>query len=1135
MDNKVQSSSSDQIACPACNTLAPLSQRFCGQCGASLRQICTTCSAESPLNDRFCGQCGAVLAHSPQPTVTQPREERRWVTVLFVDVSGFTAMSEQMDPEDVKILADGWTRRLSQEIRQFGGTVINVVGDEVVAVFGAPTAHEDDPERAVRAGLAMASLNLSDDPDRPIQVHVGLNTGEVMAGLMGPRERRDYNIMGDTVNTAARLLSAASAGMVFVGQETFRATRQAVSYAERPPITAKGKDQPVPVWEALDVAAVPQARSLGSSPLIGRDEELARLTTIWERVTGDAQPCLVTLLGEAGIGKSRLIAEFKQYLPADTTVLYGRCLSYGEALSYGAMGAMLKEVADIKAEDEIEVARTKLGSLVEQAMGPDGVDDAPQIAQHLALLGGLDTQADRDIGVGDQHVLLASTRHFLQALAGQNPLCLIFDDIHWADEALLDLIEHIASRLQEAPLLMITQSRPELLEKRTAWGQRAPSFTLLRLKPLDKQAERALIENICRKHGLTDEIATQIRSDAGGNPLYVEELVTIVAEQGETSGIPSAIKLLISARLDVLPAEERHTLQLASIFGTTFWKGGLRALMTNDVTPLLETLTQKGLLQIQTQSQYPDQQEYAFKHDLIREVAYKILPRAKRCVLHGQAVDWFEQTSGEHIDAFYDLIAHHAVEAGQHERAIAYLMKAAERAGWAVAHRREAALLGQALTIAKNLGQPSLITDLHARRGKAFIHVSMWADARLELEAALTQLLPEHIEQRALVLLDLTTVGVWLFDGPGVRRYAAEAIELAKLINRDDIEAGALFTLAASHTSDGDLQAHDSLAEQSLILAGNKPTTEIVAGMGIWGITLHWLGRFDEAIERSRHSARLARDMNHIPNTLVALPQVGLALTAKGNYAEAEQIFAEAQQFGREYEIWPLLARSIAMSTGYHLDVFDYTGHKTLAEEARELAKSVNFPPTVISASIDLLFNFIRRQEIGPAKKLLDDLAGKAERAVGFHGWLWRLRLAEAQAEIALVRGDWEAALQGADNTIAQSSAVGRVKYHALGLHSRASALHALGRDHEAIANLKEAVDMTRATSDPAIFLRIATSLLAIEGNDALLAETQASAQCIITNLPNEEMRHRFEAAESVQLLPHSRNASDGLNQISTL
>jgi class 3 adenylate cyclase/tetratricopeptide (TPR) repeat protein len=1040
--------------------------------------------------------------------------------VLFADVSGFTAMSEQMDPEDVKTLADRWARRLSQEVRHFGGTVINVVGDEVVAVFGAPMAHEDDAERAVRAGLAMARLNLSDDPNRSIRVHVGINTGEVMAGLMGPRERRDYNIMGDTVNTAARLLSAAPAGTVLVGQETFRVTRRAVSYVERPPIAAKGKDQPVPVWEALDVVAVPQARPLGLAPLIGRDEELARLTAMWNRVTNDRQPHLVTIFGEAGMGKSRLVAEFEQRLPAEAIVLHGRCLPYGEALSYGALASMLKEVAGITAEDDVNIARSKLGHLVEQVVGAEGAyGDPQQIAQHLALLGGLDTEVDRAGSAGDHRVFLASSRRFLQALAYQNPLCLIIDDIQWGDDALLDLVEHLISRIQEVPLLVVTQARPELLEKRNAWGRGVSSFTSLRLKPLDKQAEQDLILALCRERDLSAETAAQMGHDAGGNPLFVEELVAMVAERGQVSGIPSAIKLLISARLDALPPEERQTLQLASVLGSTFWEGGLRTLITRDVTNPLEALEQKGLLRAQMRSQYPGEQEYIFKHDLIRDVAYDMLPRAERRVLHGQVADWFEQTAGEQIEAFFDLIAHHAVEAGQHGRAITYLMKAAERAGRARAHRQEAGLLAKAITLAEQTGQHGLVGDLRARCGRAFIHLGLWADARPELEAALAALGSEEVEQRVQVLSDLAFARFWLVDLPGQLKAAEEAMALAEKVDRDGLVAQALFALGFAHFNDAELQAAEGLYQRALTRGANIPIPELALAAGMRGLVFHWYGNFEAAIEHQRKGIQMGRNLNDTFLTAIVLPQLGLTLTGSGRYGEAQQAFDEAKQFCREYELRPFLARATAMSAGFHLDLFDYARHEAIAAEARELAQSLKFPMPLWSASIDLLLNYTRRQEAGRAEKLVDEVAAAVENAPGFHGWLWRLRLPVARAEMALARSNWEEGLRWAELGITRSNDWGRVKYHALGLESRAKALYALGRTHEAIADLKKAVDMIRAIGDPAIFLRVATSLLAIEGNDTLLAETQAVTQRIIANLPDEEMRRHFEAAEPVLML----------------
>jgi tetratricopeptide (TPR) repeat protein len=845
-----------------------------------------------------------------------------------------------------------------------------------------------------------------------------------------------------------------------------------------------------------------------------------RLEQMWLRVSQEAQPHLVTILGEPGIGKSRLVAEFERRLPGEVTVWHGRCLPYGEALGYWALAMALKEAAGIMADDEAETARTKLGNLVAGLQGLEG--DPLEVARHLALLSGLDVEVDRLTSGGDQRVLHASTRHFLEAFARQHSLCFIFDDIHWADEALLDLIESVAARVREAPLLIVTLTRPELMEKRATWGRGVRSFTSLTLEALNESSEHELVLALCRERGLPVELVAKISHSAGGNPLFVEEMVAMIAESGPAAGVPSMIKMLIAARLDTLPPEERTVIQLAAIFGKVFWASGLRALdghVVGNIADLLEALEQKDVLRALVRSQFHGDREYTFKHDLIRDVAYEMLPKVERRPLHGRAADWLERAAGEQIESYFDQLAHHAVQAGQPERAVGYLMRAAERASRAAAHRQGAALLGQAIAIAESLGQRALLADLHARRGKAFVNVSMWADARPELEAALAELPPENIEQRALVLIDLAMVSFWTPDMPSVRQYATEAMRIAEAVNRDDLVAGAMGVLAQVYSSDGELQTGVSLVEQSLIRAGDKPIAAVAVGVGVRTMSHYWLGRFDEAVASGQQAIQIARKMNDTQFTAHMLPHLGLALAAKGNYAEAEQVFDEAKRFGREYEVWPMLARAISMSAAYHLDIFDFTGHAAIAEEACELARSVNFMPTLVSSSIDLLFNYIRRQEVGRAEKIVSEVAETVEQAAGTHGWLWRLRLAEARAELALARGDWEETLQLVENAIAHSQPRGRVKYQAFGLETRAKALHALGRTHEAIADLKKAVDMIRAIGDPAIFLRVATSLLAIEGDDALLAETQAMAQRIIANLPDEEMRRRFEAAEPVLML----------------
>jgi class 3 adenylate cyclase/tetratricopeptide (TPR) repeat protein len=1106
--------SSERIICPTCGYSSFANQRFCVQCGAALSRTCPACRADNSPYHRFCSTCGEPI----ESAVIAPREERRWVTVLFADISGFTSMSERLDPEDVKILADRCAERLVEIVRRFGGTVINLVGDAVVAVFGAPTAHEDDAERAVRTGLAMLKCKLSDDLDHPIRIHVGINTGEVMAGLFGPKERRDYTVMGDMVNTAARLLSAAPPDHLLVGAETYRATQRVVHYRELQPIEAKGKEQLVSVWEALEAISMPQARSLGTAPLIGRDEELNHMLDMWARTSRDAQPHLVTIIGEPGIGKSRLSAEFERRLAPEVLVLHGRCSPYGEALTYGALNMMLKEAANITADNEAQLARAKLTTLVESLFASEDWDP-DEISFHLALLTGLDIETDRARKSGDQRTLHMSARRFLEALSRHRPTCIIFDDLHWADDALLELIEMVASRVREVPLMIISHARPELLEKRPTWGRGVRSFTSLPLEPLNKSSERDLALALCRERGLPDSIVEQIEHVLGGNPLFAEEMVAMIAERGQVTGVPTLVKMLIAARLDTLPPGELDMLQLAAVFGKTFWKSGLMLLGAGsnlDIPDLFEALEQKDLLRAILRSQFRGDREYTFKHDLIRDVAYERLPRAYRRTLHGRVADWLEQAAGEQVDVYCDQLAHHAIEAGHQERAVDYLIRAAERASRSAAYRKAANLLGRAITIAESIAQRDVIADLHHKRGRAFMGVGMWEDARPELEAALETLAPELNEKRVLILLDLAEVRYWAMNAIDLRRYSTEALAIAKKIGRDDLAVPAIAYLSGAESSDGNLQASEDLYQDALLKAGGKVHAILVVPSGS-GLGAYWLGRSADAISRAREAIESAK--GDTTGTLYSLAHLGLGLAGAGQYTEASKVFDEARRFGKEYEIWTFLARAIAMSAGFHLDAFDYAGNEAIAEEALELGRSVNFPPPVVSSSIDLLFNFTRRQDIGRAEKLVDEVADTVEKAGGFHGWLWKIRLAEARAEIALARRDWNKTLLLADDAIGQSRARGRVKYHVLGLVTRGRALNALGRTNEAISTLKNAIELSRPTGDPALFLKTALALLDVEGDDTLAREAHAVAQRISAALPSDEMRSIFETAEPVQAL----------------
>jgi tetratricopeptide (TPR) repeat protein len=411
-----------------------------------------------------------------------------------------------------------------------------------------------------------------------------------------------------------------------------------------------------------------------------------------------------------------------------------------------------------------------------------------------------------------------------------------------------------------------------------------------------------------------------------------------------------------------------------------------------------------------------------------------------------------------------------------------------------------------------------VIPDLRAARGRAFASVALWADARQELEAALAGLATERRERRAEVLIDLSLVCNWSMDTVALRRHAGEALELAETVGRVDLATDAMFWLAWAAGSDGEVGSAIDQYRRALARSGALRISLAPSVLPLYSTTLCWAGQFGAAIESGREAVQVARAANDTDATILGLQVLGLALAGTGRYDEAMRVFEDARQFGGEHEIGPFLARAIAMSAGFHLDVFDFEGHAALAEEARDLARSVSFPPPLVSASIDLLLNFARRGEVGRADELAGEVASAVEKAAAWHGWLWRLRFTQARAEIALARGDEVGAIRLAGEAVAQSRGK-RAKYEALGLVSRAQALIALGRTKEAVADLREAVRVARPVGDPALLLRTATPLLAVDGNDPLAAEVLTAAKRIDAALPTEEMRQRFRAAEPVRRL----------------
>ena len=607
---------------------------------------CPNCGQENPAGARFCFSCGKPLDEAPA------REERKVITVVFADLVGFTSRAEQMDPEDVRALLAPYHQRLRNELERFGGTVEKFIGDAVVALFGAPTAHEDDPERAVRAALAIRDWVREEEAD--LQLRIAVNTGEALISLGARPEAGEGMASGDVVNTTARLQSAAPVNGVLAGEATWRATRDRIDYVEHEPVTAKGKSEPVQVWEAV------QAKSrLGMdleqrvlTPLVGRERELGVVFDAFDRAVRGREPQLVTLVGVPGIGKSRLVAELFQRIEETPELIWwrqGRALPYGSGVSFWAVGEIVKAQAGVNENDAAATVAEKLRESVAHAVDEHERD---WVRRHLETL--LSLSEDAAI---DRQEAFAAWRRYLEGLAEQHPVVLVFEDLHWADDGLLDFVDHLVDWATGVPLLVLASARLELLDRRPNWGGGKLNATTLALSPLDDADAARVISAVLQRTLLPAETQAALLEQAGGNPLYAEQFARLFLERGNVA-VPENVQGIIAARLDGLPEDEKLLLQDAAVLGKVFWSGGLAG---DDVSAALHALERKGFIRRERRSAVQDQTEYAFRHVLVREVAYGQIPRAARADKHIASIEWIESLGRSEDHA--ELIAHHYASA----------------------------------------------------------------------------------------------------------------------------------------------------------------------------------------------------------------------------------------------------------------------------------------------------------------------------------------------------------------------------------------------------------------------------------------------------------------------------------------
>src|SRR4051812_45371939 len=932
---------------------------------------CPACGQENPDGFRLCGMCGAALV----PAAAPPREERKVVTILFTDLVGSTARAEGLDPEDVSATLSAYYAQLRAELERHGGTVEKFIGDAVMAVFGAPVAHEDDPERAVRAALA-----IRDSIGEELQIRTAVNTGEALVALGAKPGEGDAMVAGDVVNTAARLQGAAPVNGILVGEGTYRATRQTIEYREAPPVEAKGKAEPVKVWEAVG------ARSrFGSdveeklrTPLVGRERERDLLADSLDRARSEQSVQLVTLVGVPGIGKSRLVAELFQITDADEEIIswrQGRSLPYGERVSFWALGEIVKAHAGILESDDAATAEAKLDAMVETLAEDEREGD--WLARHTRPLVGLEgaERAERDEA-------FAAWRRLLEAAAEQRPLVLVFEDLHWADDGLLDFVDHLTDWATTVPLLVVGTARPELLDRRPGWGGGKRNAFTLSIGALSDEETAQLLRRLLDRPVLDADAQQAVLQRAEGNPLYAEEYARMLAENEGDLALPETVQGLIAARVDGLTPDEKSLLQDASVIGKVFWPGALAGADDH----VIHALERKEFIRRDRRSSIARETQYAFLHALVRDVAYGQIPRAERADKHRRAAEWLSSLAGDRAEDHAEMLAHHYREA----------LTLAEAAGMDTAALREPArqAFAEGAQRALSLNASAAAYEL-GLRAVALTEPGDPERPALQLLAAKSA--------RDLADVDATELLEKARDGFLALDDSAQAAEASQALARESLHRGDI-----ARSLEAGRQAHD--------LARSVPLSA-ASGRALGGRARHLEileGSSAEAIALAREVLAFADASGDDRLAVNALGTIGLARVHSGDPGgidDLEQCVARSESVGAVSEVSTTL-NNLANCLWEVGRLDDSTARY---EEAREVCERYGLTAGISWLDGERVYDCDRRGDLEGAIAAAAHFLSRGDAATSYQT---RPVLA-TRARVLLERGQVDEALADAEQALA--------------------------------------------------------------------------------------------------------------------
>jgi len=1036
------------ILCSSCGSSNEPGRKFCGECGTGLALGCPSCGAANAPGIKFCGECGTALTApaapgAPLPPQAAPTAERRLVSVLFADLVGFTTLSEGRDAEEVRDLLSRYFETARTIIDRYGGTVEKFIGDAVMAVWGTPVAREDDAERAVRAALDLTAAvsSLGDEVGaHGLRARAGVLTGEAAVTIGAEGQGM---VAGDLVNTASRIQSTAEPGQVLVGEATRRATEASIAYEEVGAHELKGKADAVQLWCALRVTAgrMGSLRSSGlEAPFVGRDRELRLVKELFHASAEEGKAQLVTITGIAGIGKSRLSWEFEKYidgLAEDQFWHRGRCLSYGDGVAYFALAEMVRMRCDIAEDEDPATAREKLrATLVEHLSDPD---ERAWVEPRLAHLLGLEEGA-----AGDQENLFSAWRILFERLSEKSPTVLVFEDMQWGDSGLLDFLEYLLEWSRSHPLFVLVLARPELADKRPAWGGGKRSFASIYLEPLSQPAMEELLTGLVP--GLPEDVRTGVLARAEGVPLYAVETVRMLLDRGllvregntySPTGpigeleVPETLHALIAARLDGLSVEERRLVQDGAVLGKTFTRLGLASLTglaETDLDPLLVALVRKEVLAIQADPRSPERGQYAFLQDIVRHVAYETLSKRERKAKHLGAAQFLESLPSADEGEIVEVIATHYVDAWNaapddddadaiRARALEMLMRAGERAASLAASSAAQHAYERAIELSDG---PLIQADLHERAGLMAFTGARPDEAGTHMEGAIA-LFDQAGETHARARVEARLAQIMWDRGrleEGLERMDRSYQELSQEEPDEDLaelaaQLGRFLFFAGRH----DLAMER--IESALELAEGLALPETFSqALNTKAILLISHGRKLEGLALLRYALAVALEHDKPSAALRGYFNLADSLSQADRYEEAEQCVRDGLAFsrrvGNRYQELLFLGQSYALfALGKWDEALEWA--EDLPEDWMTARQAYS---TVSSVCVTVLVHQGSLEEADRVATLLADFASSADAQE-------RAGHACGKSRLLLARGDAAEALRVAQVGVEMSEEMG--------------------------------------------------------------------------------------------------------------